>query len=307
MTDQLLMDEAVVNHKLLLNPRVALTKAGWGFLLLIAGELLMALNFNNNPLFAMCFLSVALLFPTYWQTAKNIRQIFFQQWAVDRVFVGDTIEYRLELREQGGFQHEALSAEAAIDGDSTMMTLKPEQSDNLVINTVAVARGCTQEILVKLVSKCPLGLFRASIHLPSLPAIVIYPAARGQQALPESNKECSDVNVAEDSLSGLRTYREGDRINRIAWKASARSVNLMSHEYDGADELSALSLDWQYLNCNAVEEKLSQLCAWVLEADRQGLEYSFRLPGVTYDIGSGVDHRDKCLQALALYSVTGKS
>ena len=48
------------------------------------------------------------------------------------------------------------------------------------------------------------------------------------------------------------------------------------------------------------EARLARLAAWVLQADRLGLEYGLRLPGRHIAPDSGAAHRRACLEALAL-------
>ena len=50
-----------------------------------------------------------------------------------------------------------------------------------------------------------------------------------------------------------------------------------------------------------LEQRLSRLCGWVLEAERSGANYGLRLPGTEIAPGRGELHRAACLQALALY------
>jgi uncharacterized protein (DUF58 family) len=52
-----------------------------------------------------------------------------------------------------------------------------------------------------------------------------------------------------------------------------------------------------------VEEKLSWLTRWVLDAHAQGLSYGLRLPGVELPMGSGEMQRQRCLEALALFEL----
>ncbi len=49
------------------------------------------------------------------------------------------------------------------------------------------------------------------------------------------------------------------------------------------------------------EARLSQLAAWVVEAERSGLPYGLRLPGMEIPPACGAAHRHACLKALALY------
>jgi len=50
----------------------------------------------------------------------------------------------------------------------------------------------------------------------------------------------------------------------------------------------------------ALDARLSRLCAWVLAAEQQGLDYGLRLPGTHLAPAHGQAHRDACLRALAL-------
>jgi uncharacterized protein (DUF58 family) len=49
------------------------------------------------------------------------------------------------------------------------------------------------------------------------------------------------------------------------------------------------------------EERLSHLARWVLDAHAAGVSYGLRLPGEKVDMSSGESHRERCLEALALY------
>ncbi|UOA09780.1 hypothetical protein [Methylobacter sp. S3L5C] len=49
------------------------------------------------------------------------------------------------------------------------------------------------------------------------------------------------------------------------------------------------------------EERLSQLCRWVIDAERMGIPYGFSLPGLKLSPDNGMAHTRKCLEALALF------
>ena len=50
-----------------------------------------------------------------------------------------------------------------------------------------------------------------------------------------------------------------------------------------------------------IEERLSRLCYWVLELSQRRQSFALRLPGFLLAPGSGDEHREACLQALALF------
>jgi uncharacterized protein (DUF58 family) len=69
----------------------------------------------------------------------------------------------------------------------------------------------------------------------------------------------------------------------------------------GAMAGSDLWLDYYALQGGDVEQRLSRLTWWVLEAERAQLPYGLKLPGKTIAPASGKQHRDACLEALALF------
>jgi uncharacterized protein (DUF58 family) len=50
-----------------------------------------------------------------------------------------------------------------------------------------------------------------------------------------------------------------------------------------------------------MEEKLSQLTLWVIEAERARRPYGLRLPGVEISPALGQMHFHRCLRALSLF------
>jgi uncharacterized protein (DUF58 family) len=106
----------------------------------------------------------------------------------------------------------------------------------------------------------------------------------------------------QEDFSGLRQYYLGDSPRHIAWKAAARDQGLLTKQFTGRAE-TELWLDWARLPPHmGVEERLSHLARWVLDAHAAGLTYGVRLPGATVAMAAGQAQRDRCLEALALYN-----
>jgi uncharacterized protein (DUF58 family) len=86
----------------------------------------------------------------------------------------------------------------------------------------------------------------------------------------------------------------------VAWKAVARSDELLTKQFTG-EAAAELWLDWRLLPAGGLEQRLSLLAGWVLAAERCGVRYGLRLPGVEIPPGRGDSHSGAALQALALY------
>jgi uncharacterized protein (DUF58 family) len=64
----------------------------------------------------------------------------------------------------------------------------------------------------------------------------------------------------------------------VVWKKAAKADELVSRDMQQAQR-HELWLDFAQAGHLDLERKLSRLAAWVLQADRLGLDYGLRLPG----------------------------
>ncbi len=99
-------------------------------------------------------------------------------------------------------------------------------------------------------------------------------------------------------FDGVRAYRRGDPLKQVVWRKKAKANELVSRDGEQAQRYQ-LWLDYAKAGSSDVEHRLSRLAAWVLQADRLGLDYGLRLPGRSIAIGSGLAQRRACLEALA--------
>ncbi len=102
----------------------------------------------------------------------------------------------------------------------------------------------------------------------------------------------------------MRAYRRGDPLKTVVWKKAAKALAAGTSDLVSRDtqqnQRFELWLDYGLTGVAPVEARLSRLCAWVLLADRQALNYGLRLPGRDIAPSSGESHKRQCLEALAL-------
>ena len=63
----------------------------------------------------------------------------------------------------------------------------------------------------------------------------------------------------------------------------------------------ACELNWYLLRGLRTEEKLSILTAWILRAEYKQIPYSLEMPATALPAALGEDHRNACLEILALF------
>jgi uncharacterized protein (DUF58 family) len=70
-----------------------------------------------------------------------------------------------------------------------------------------------------------------------------------------------------------------------------------------AEAEGVVYLDFSALHSAGVEERLSQLALWVIEAERAQRPYCLRLPGAEIQPAVGQSHFHQCMRALSLFQL----
>lgn len=157
-------------------------------------------------------------------------------------------------------------------------------------------------------TRFPLGTFRVWTVWRPAAQVIVYPVPEANPPpLPPGAPHAQGAGAAAHSASsgefdGVRAYRRGDPLKNVLWKkaakASAETANLVVRDTEQAQH-HQLWLDIRQAGPLGLEQKLSRLCAWVLQAERLGLDYGLRLPTLDIPPGSGEAHKRHCLEALA--------
>lgn len=152
-------------------------------------------------------------------------------------------------------------------------------------------------------TRFPLGTFRVwSVWRPAA-RVMVYPTPEAfPPPLPPGEPRAGGSSATRMSTSGefdgVRAYRRGDPLKLVVWKKAAKSDELVSRDTHQAQRYE-LWLDLSQCGHRDFEGKLSRLAAWVLQADRLGLDYGLRLPGQEIKPAAGEAHKRRCLEALA--------
>jgi uncharacterized protein (DUF58 family) len=278
------------------------TKAGCFFGALIAVTFIAGMNYGNGLAMLLTFWLAGFALIAMLQTHRSLAGTRIIQAQVDPAFVGGSVLLHLRIA----------SATAATDlkAHTAVTTATVAGSDNpdepgisvLTIPHTATKRGWWQAAPICLQSRAPFGLFRTWTWLKLSTETLIYPKAVGHLPFPEqAGDQAGNTSTATglDELTWLRPFREGDSPRQVAWKAYARGTPLLVREYRGSGA-SQREFDYSALPILDCEQRLSQLCRWVVDATAEGEGFGLRLPG-SYIQGSGAEHGEQCLKALALF------
>jgi uncharacterized protein (DUF58 family) len=153
-------------------------------------------------------------------------------------------------------------------------------------------------------TRFPLGTFRVWTVWRPAAQVLVYPRPELQPPpLPPGEPRSGGAAMARVQTSGefegVRGYRRGDPMKLVVWKKAAKTDELVSRDTMQAQRME-LWLDFEQCRLAEREARLSRMTAWVLQADKLGLDYGLRLPGQQVPPGAGEAHKRRCLEALAL-------
>ena len=163
-------------------------------------------------------------------------------------------------------------------------------------------------------TRFPLGTFRVWTVWRPASRVLVYPAPESHPPpLPEGRPLAgataqAQARQASGEFDGVRAYQRGDPLKLVVWKKLAKADEMISRDTHQAQR-HELWLDLAETGIPAaasgagpaLESALSRLCAWVLQAERMGLNFGLRLGAQEIRPASGEAHRRRCLEALARY------
>lgn len=285
--------------------RVYILPTGVGLLfgLMVFAMLLGSMNYNNNLSFVLTFMLVGVGLVSMHQCQRNLVGLELSFAGTEAVFAGQSIQFRIAI------SNTSKSARYGIriyheDAESDVHDLQPGESKLFVLPMATQDRGWVHLDRFGVRTLFPFELFRswAWLHMNLRGLAYPEPAEKAPVAPPSRVAQGHRQHDArgEEDFAGLRKYHEGDSPRHIAWKAYARSGQMLSKQFSGADT-SSQWFDFSQIETTDLETRLSILTRWIVDADRTREDYGLRLPGKEFPPAHGAAQRRKCLEALALF------
>ncbi len=295
------------------------TRAGYLYATVLLVMLLGAINYTNSLAFVLTFLLGGMGLVGMLHTFRNLAGLEVHSGRAESAFAGEPVSFSLALHNRMDQERVALRLERRSPGLSvwrqffdrtrsalgTSFDIPAQRLLNVPLAVATERRGRLSLGRIKLWTQFPLGLFHAwSVLDPGLEALV-YPRPAGEPTFPISAGDYGTASTGDqpgtDDFVGFRKYQPGDSPRYIHWKAVARGQEPVVKVFRGGGA-TTLKLNWTLTaHLTVIEARLSQLCLWVLSAERQGLRYGLSLPGTDIAPGSGPSHCEQCLKVLALF------
>lgn len=293
------------------------TRAGLMLMTTLLVLLLASINYQLNLGYVLTFLIGGSVLVGALMGHATLRGISMNLIASKEQFMPAAVSFHVVLSNPGKTVRHGIGLSVLNLTRWTWADVPAQGSSTVQVTGLPLPRGKHTLPTLTAETRFPIGAFRVWTVWRPAAHIWVYPAIEAAAPpLPAGEPRTGDATQspvqATGEYDGVRAYRRGDPLKLVVWKKAAKAwanadvqrqsltANLISRDMQHT-QAQALWLDFSRTGCQNTEATLSRLCAWVVQADRQGLVYGLRLPRQEVAPASGETHRKHCLQALAAY------
>jgi uncharacterized protein (DUF58 family) len=293
------------------------TRAGLMFTVLLAMLFIGAVNYNLSLGFGFTFLIASCALIDMHLTFRNLAYLYLRAGRAQPVFCGEAAQFELHVSNRHKHDRHAIWLGFIDTGQPALeqpVDVAANSIAQVTLSTTTLQRGWLPAPRVLLQTRFPLGLLRAWSYWQPDVQVLVYPRPELQAPpLPmhTSGEDSVNGSAGQEDFSGIRAYRPGDRPRQLAWRQIARldsdaggpaGTTLLSKQFDEGGSAQELCIDFAQLPRRmGLEDRLSRMTRWVLDAEARGLPYAFRLGSTVLPCALGPAHQAACLGALALY------
>ncbi|HYA38973.1 MAG TPA: DUF58 domain-containing protein [Candidatus Methylomirabilis sp.] len=280
------------------------TRYGLLFALLLAVQLLAAINYGNGLAYALTFLLGSLAVVSMLYTHRNLLHLRLAARREAPVFAGEVALFRIHLINEASVPRFSVAV-VCNNNEIACVDIPARGFVAVDLPVPATQRGWLAAPPISISTRFPLGLLYSwSRRVVLDQTCLVYARPAEPTAFRVSSAEgfetAQGFQKGGDDFIGVREFRPGDSPRHVDWKAAARGEVWHTKQFGGGYQ-ATVWLDWDALQGLDAETRISVLTRWVLEAQRQGMLYGLRLPGQAFPAGNGDAHQYECLRALALF------
>jgi uncharacterized protein (DUF58 family) len=277
--------------------------------------LLAAINYSNNLVYTVLFLIASLSFVSIFHTWRNLSALQLEHVRIHPAFAREDVRVEIYLsapvdKPVFGINFLRLNEESKpnllISPDGSGFRVHSGDSRLVEVTFPSSRRGIYRFEAVLVKSSYPFGLFAASFRVPLDKVYYIYPQPKGKDLWPEmrpSGYSGSPFSQKPgDDFAGVRTYMPGESLRHVDWKAYARGRPLSVKQFTGG-EGQELWLDAAEMARIPLEERLSQLALWIVNAEKAEIPYALKLGRTTLPLGLGPEQSRRALEVLAVAGI----
>lgn len=294
------------------------SRFGWAFLALLSTVFILGTNYQNNLVLALLYLLISLFMTSLFHCFINLHGLKIEALKAENIFLGGSVRFDLVLKNSEPPRSAwyflvansankqrfsiCLDAQNGIAQHCDVI----DRDARLGLEFTPKSRGYFKVKRLRIYSRYPLGLYTCWSLLAMRHKVLVYPKPIVAPIIlslgDEQTKAEAEARMSHGSQEfiGIRPYREGEALNKIAWKQVAQGRGFVSKDFSQLEQ----SRTWLRLadtHGATLEIRLGKLCYQVLELNRSGLAFGLDLGVMKIEVSQGKEHQNACLRALALY------
>lgn len=278
-------------------------RAGMAFLATLATLLVASINYQLNLGYLLTFLSASMAWVGLHLSFGNLSGLRCHSARAEPVFCGEVAAFEFQIENTKKRARYAIRVSCGTS--QSRFHVNPLENKTALLLVETTQRGWLDAPRATIDSLFPLGIWRVWSYWQPAARCLVYPAPENNPPpLPTDQQGHGEVEgdlAGSEHFAYVRPYQYGDSPRRIAWKMVARSDGevLATKNFEGGAS-KKIWLDLNATGSPSLEQSLSRLTAWVLEAEERGMDYGLRLTQQHIAPSHGEAHRLQCLKALAL-------
>ncbi len=288
------------------------TRAGWMLALTLLLILLGSINYQLNLGYLLTFMLAGSAAAGVWVGHRNLAGLQLSLHLGEPVFAGQSAAIEIQLHNPSRRARYAVGLQWLDSSTASDVWADVGAQDQHTVHLAypTQRRGRHSLPALRVQSVFPLGTFRVWNWWRPVAQLWVYPAPETPAPPLPLGAHADDGpaqrqagNRHSDEAQDVRPYRRGDPLKWVLWKKAARLAGSAQPQWLSRDfghpSTAELWLDASRCGLADEEARRARLCAWVLQAEAQGLRYGLRLPGLEIAPDHGPAQRRRCLEALA--------
>lgn len=292
------------------NVYIVPSRAGWMLAATLAVLLVASINYQLNLGYLLTFLLAGSVAVGMHVCHGTLRGLAMHLIAPEAQYAGAAAVFRVVLHNARRSRRYGIGLSVRGSGQWAWADVPAQGSETVEVAFRPSTRGLHAVPPLTAETRFPLGTFRVWTVWRPAATVLVYPAPElhppplppGEPLAGQAASAMVSAQLAGE-YDGVRAYRRGDPLKLVVWKKAARAQAAGSNELVSRDTQQAqrheLWLDAQAAALPELEARLSRLCAWVLMADRLGVDYGLRVGAANVKPSQGEAHRRRCLEVLA--------
>ena len=301
---------------LLKNPTLELTREGLGFIIILFGIGIGAINTGNNLLYlvlAMCcsFIAVSgvlseLSFKKLSVKCKAPPHLYCQEAGTLLFEISNKKKwapsYSLRVLIPGNFQ-------CSLENPPYFFFIPPGTTLKKTALLKGKKRGRLRLKSCLLATSFPFGFYFKTKTIPLDVDIVIFPALHPVNLPPKNESDQEGENILQprgEEVYAIREFRPGDSLSSVHWKSSAKTGELRVKEFQSQQDqsytvfLNALQPDSKNpVPEKILEERVSKTASLIFFLIRRGNEVSLKTEEMQTPFGKSESHLLELMHILA--------